>query len=125
MIYIAGKISGLDPAEYEAKFNRVEAHLHQLGLKVINPLKLGVGHLPYEAQIAECLKVIETRGVTAIYMLKCWKNSDGARRELALVGTLNMHRRPRIDIYYEEFGQMKDIETDARAGTLRCLIPEN
>lgn len=125
MIYIAGQISGLDSSEYEAKFNSVETHLHQLGLKVINPLKLGVGHLPYEAQMTECLKVIETCGVTAIYMLKCWKNSDGAKRELALVGNLNMHRRPRIDIYFEELGQMKDIETDARAGILRCLIPEN
>lgn len=124
MIYIAGQISGLDPQQYEDKFNTAEAALHRLGLKVINPLKLGVGHLPYEAQMAECFKVIEANA-SAIYMLNCWKDSAGARRELALVGKLNRHRRPRIDIYFEEYGQMKDIESDVKAGLLRCLIPEN
>lgn len=123
MIYIAGKISGLPILEASRKFAQAEKDLRHLGLKVINPMNLGISHWVYEEQMAKCLEVIE-KYATAIYLLSDWKDSKGAKMEFALVGELNRTRRPQIDIYYEEMGQMADIETDIKAGLLTCLVPE-
>lgn len=123
MIYISGKIGGLPILEASKKFAKAEQDLRHLGLKVINPMNLGISHWTYDEQIAKCLEVIENHA-TAIYLLSDWKDSKGAKLEFAHVGALNQSRRPQIDIYYEEMGQMADIETDIKAGLLTCLVPE-
>lgn len=39
-IYIAGKVTGLDYAQVEQKFNAMEANLIKAGFNVLNPLKI-------------------------------------------------------------------------------------
>lgn len=123
MIYIAGKISGLLKSEAYKKFGKTESELRKLGLKVINPLEIGIGHLPYDEQIERCKEVI-AKHATAIFLQRDWKESKGAKLEFAHVGIINQTRRPVIDIYFEESNGMRDITNDVRDGILTCLIPE-
>lgn len=124
MIYIAGKITGLPFEEVQAKFQKVENALHREGLKVINPLKLGIPHSwTWREQLDACLKVI-TKEATAIYLLSDWKDSPGAKEEFRHVAEINKTRRPPIMIYFEDCDGIGDVMRDVRDGILTCLIPE-
>lgn len=124
MIYIAGKIQGLPFDEVKDKFQKVENALHREGLKVINPLKLGIPFTwPYREQIDACLKVI-AKDATAIYLLNDWKDSPGAKEEFQYVAQINTTRRPPIMIYFEDCDGIGDVMRDVRDGILTCVIPE-
>lgn len=128
MIYIAGKITGLPLQEADDKFQKAENDLHFLGLKVINPLKLGIPHSwSWSQQIDECKRVINERA-KAIYLLRDWKESKGAREEFQEVEKINRRRNrdDKIEIYYEEDHGLRMIMSDIRDGILyKCLIPES
>jgi len=126
MIYIAGKISGLPTDQVDAKFQEAETKLHALGLKVINPTKLGVSPAwTYDQQMALCLKVIEERA-TGIFLLDDWSDSNGARREFLEVTRINNRRKfpDRMQIYFEDFEGYSEIEMDVENGFITCLIPQ-
>jgi len=124
MIYIAGQTTGIPTAEAEAKFQKAESALRELELKVINPLKLGIPYSwSYDDQIAECKRVI-TKDATAIYLLRGWTNSKGAREEFNHVCQLNQLPTRAILIYYEEDGGIRDVQRDINDGVLTCLVPE-
>jgi len=124
MIYIAGKITGLEPSEVSDKFQKAENELHYLGLTVINPNKLSIStSWPHEQQMELCYKVIDQKA-SAIYLLKDWKESKGAQLEFQYVAKLNSHRRPTILIYFEESDGLGDIRRDVNDKILTCLIPE-
>ena len=124
MIYIAGKITGLPLDEVDAKFQKVENKLHEIGMKVINPRKLGISVTwTWEDQMAVCLKVIEERA-TAIYLLKDWTKSPGAKAEFIRVGELNLRRKANpIKIYFEDQRGMSTLINDVLDGFLTCTIP--
>ena len=75
-IYIAGKITG--DAKYKEKFDRTESTLIRQGNIVLSPARLPYG-LGYEEYMYINLATITI--CDAIYMLPCWKDSPGARRE--------------------------------------------
>jgi hypothetical protein len=126
MIYIAGKITGLPINEAIENFQKAENELHAINAKVINPLKLGIpATWSWEDQLKKCTEVIENRA-TAIFLLKDWSSSNGAKHEFKKVCKLNQIRRGNpIHIYFEDYHGLAEIEMDLREGVLNCSIPES
>jgi hypothetical protein len=96
-IYIAGKMRGVEFYNYPA-FHEAEQHLKDLGYDVVSPARLDteagflMSHLPddhdwsemppgmdYEETMRRDLAALDT--CDAIYMLRGWTTSQGARRE--------------------------------------------
>jgi len=124
MIYIAGQITGLPIEVAEKNFAKAERELRQLDLKVINPLKLGIPYSwSWDDQMTECKRVIN-KDATAIYFLRGWKNSKGAREERDLVDDLNKLPTRRIMIFEEEEHGMSAIKLAIRNKELTCLTVE-
>lgn len=84
IVYIAGKISG-DP-KYKEKFARAEVQLRKKGYVVLNPATLPEG-MEYEQYMNICFAMIHEAG--SIYMLKDYKDSPGAKRELVRAANTN------------------------------------
>ena len=81
-VYISGKMTGLEKSNFKKKFALAEKLLVSNGYDVINPARLSDFNLTY----AEFM-LIDTTLVTmcdAIYMLNNWRDSNGAKEELAL-----------------------------------------
>jgi len=94
-IYISGKISGLEKAEFEAKFKKSQEQLEANGWEVVNPCNVvpaveNPTWLDYmKADIAEMLKC------DAIFMQLDWTNSNGAIIEHDIAYKMQM------EIYHE------------------------
>lgn len=86
--YIAGKINGLE--NYKEIFKEAEEKLKEQGHICMNPAILPED-FPYEAYMPICTSMIDQ--CDAVYMLKNWKDSRGARveREYALVTNKPVH----------------------------------
>ena len=78
-IYIAGKITG--DKDYRAKFCLADVRLRIEGYKVLNPALLPDG-LERRQYMDICFAMI--RQSDAVYFLKDWKESEGAKIEHAL-----------------------------------------
>lgn len=91
-IYIAGKVTGLDPVECAAKFEAMEQQIEAKGYKVINPIKL-VNNVNQDWETAMAICLNELSNVDAIFMLPCSVDSRGAKIELGRAFDLN------LDIY--------------------------
>lgn len=82
-VYVSGKITGLDPKEYLARFAEAQLYLEFHGHKVMNPASAmsgcttGFSDDDYQHV---CYAMIDT--CDAIYMLGNWQGSKGARKEL-------------------------------------------
>lgn len=77
IIYIAGAITG-NP-DYRMQFEAAEAILTAQGHIVLNPATLPEG-MPYEAYFPICYAMLDAS--EAIYLLRTWKHSTGANREV-------------------------------------------
>lgn len=88
---------GLPQFNYPA-FHRAEIHLRTLGFKVVNPATMGdVYGTPEEINADKKLlaqlindELREVAKCDAIYLLRGWEKSVGARRELALALQLDL-----------------------------------
>jgi predicted adenine nucleotide alpha hydrolase (AANH) superfamily ATPase len=80
-VYIAGKISGLEPEEYKLNFKAAADRLAVDGHKILNPCAIVPQDLDYEDQMAICMRLVEIADV--VFMLENWRRSNGARREHA------------------------------------------
>ena len=84
IVYISGGITGVqDCIEH---FNKAERYLQKLGHEVINPIRLSVSiavELPFEPSYEDYMAVdkIFLKRADAIYLLKGYDESSGARRE--------------------------------------------
>ena len=80
-IYISGPISGT--TDYMARFEKAEKDLSKNGYRVINPAKL-TESLPLNISYEEIMELdlLLLGKSDAIYMLKDWKDSNGAKLEL-------------------------------------------
>ena len=90
-IYISGKVTGEDPQECEKKFNNAAEYLKSKGHTPINPYSiLKDSGLGYEDFMWVCFRLIDLCDV--IYMLRDYKQSSGAMRELAYAGATNKYQ---------------------------------
>lgn len=76
-VYLSGKITG--DAGYRQKFEAVQKELMSYGYVVFNPAVLPDG-FEYEDYMSLDLLILSR--CDAIYLLRDWKNSPGAKREL-------------------------------------------
>lgn len=77
LVYISGKISGLDFEEVKKRFLEAEEFLESLGIEAVNPLKNGLSI--DDAWIKHLCKDIEMlHGCDSIYMMEGWQESTGA-----------------------------------------------
>lgn len=100
-IYISGGIGfGKMPDDKQAKlaqmrFAIAEKRLRDMGYTPINPFKLGFSkYMSYDEIVAVCCNVVKEHA-HGIYMLRDWKTSAGARREL------HTALEKEIPVYYE------------------------
>ena len=92
-IYISGKITG--ESNYKSIFEKAEKELTSKGYDVINPCKVAeYEFFTYEEFMKMDFLLIEM--VDAIYMLKNWKTSKGAKAELRYAEALGKK------VYFEE-----------------------
>lgn len=98
-IYISGKITGLNFQSVIEKFILAQTTvMAQYNDAIVeNPIAI-TAHLPensaWETYMRECVKVLSQ--CTHIYMLPCWKNSNGAKMELKMAIDLG------IEIIFEK-----------------------
>ena len=95
IIYIAGPMTGVVNNNYVA-FNEMAARLREMDHVVLNPAELPAP--PQEACLAgrelwtsymrQCLALVTT--TQCIVMLAGWRNSEGAQKEYALAGWLDI-----------------------------------
>lgn len=79
-IYISGKITGLEFCQAMKNFDDAAQIIALHGLKPINPMKLPQDHdKSWKSYMKEDLKAL--KGCIAIFMLKDWEDSRGARIE--------------------------------------------
>lgn len=80
-VYIAGKITGLERAAVAEKFKAAENALLFDGQSVFNPSVLPLyDDVSHEDYMHICFAMIDI--CDAVYMLKDWQQSKGARMEL-------------------------------------------
>lgn len=84
-VYLSGKITG--DAGYRQKFESVQNELMSYGYVVFNPAILPDG-FEYEDYMALDLLILSR--CDAIYLLRNWKNSPGAKRELEEAKSLGL-----------------------------------
>jgi hypothetical protein len=95
-IYISGPITGLHPTLVQRIFQAAQKHLRQLGFEeVVNPTTLDHDHdQTWESYMIADIK--ELFYCDAIFMLKNWRSSRGARIEHAIAKEL------KLEIVYEQ-----------------------
>ena len=79
-VFISGAITGTD--DYMERFAAAEEALTAKGYTVLNPAKV-IAQVPFELDWYTCMNItMEMLGeCNAIYMLKDWEESKGAREE--------------------------------------------
>ena len=88
-IYIAGPITGHDLKERFEAFEIVENKCNELGFNVVNPMKLKHDHdKSWGSYMRECIEVLIK--CDAIYLMKDWEISNGARLEFTIASKLKM-----------------------------------
>lgn len=87
-VYISGPVSGYPDNNAEA-FNRAEDALRREGYEPLNPLSIKLGeNATWEDYLRADLRLLTT--ADAIYLLKDWGESKGARLEAYVARKLNM-----------------------------------
>lgn len=87
-IYISGRISGMRLITAEIIFEFYELFLKDLGYNVVNPIKINHNHdLKWRSYMKKDIKYM--MDCDAVFLLKNWKYSKGARIERRLAKNLN------------------------------------
>lgn len=90
-IYIAGPMRGIENNNADA-FDRAEKHLTNRGWRVFNPIRIGRGiatddEIANDQDLLQVVMRVERSIIhhcDAIYLLRNWEHSKGARLELAV-----------------------------------------
>lgn len=94
LIYISGKITGLDYADVESKFQDAQDLLSDIGFEVVNPLNNGLTkEHSWEQHMVKDFELLLP--CDAIYMMDNWKDSIGARIEYQTAFEMNK------DVWFE------------------------
>ncbi len=93
-IFISGKMTGLTPEEYGARFGAAEERLKAQGYEVFNPSRPEWNDAMHEDGLTygEILIIDfgKIREHDALYMLEGWKDSKGATAEHAFADAIGM-----------------------------------
>lgn len=82
-IYLSGKVSDLPPEKVRANFAQAADQIRAFGHEPISPLDSGIDYYDkWEKHIAADIAML--LNCDAIYLLKDWKDSKGARIEKAI-----------------------------------------
>jgi hypothetical protein len=93
-IYISGRITGLDYANVEAKFQDAQDLLSDIGFEVVNPLNNGLTkEHSWEQHMDKDFELLLP--CDAIYMMDDWQDSTGARIEYQTASEMNK------DVWFE------------------------
>ena len=120
-IYIAGKISGLERKAVEEKFENAKKALSLKGYQVFVPTILPVlGEMFHEDYLHICYSIIDV--CDAVFMLKDWQKSEGAKKEL-----LYAYKNNKKILYEDERnnGKMCCINEADKLRQLGEMFPEN
>ncbi|MGP1587290.1 MAG: DUF4406 domain-containing protein [Treponemataceae bacterium] len=80
-VYISGRITGLDKEVIFKKFNKIQNRLKKDGNLVMSPTTLAMNEgFEHEDYMHICYAMIDV--CDAIFMLKDWQDSKGAKMEL-------------------------------------------
>ena len=93
-IYVSGGMSNLPEYNYPA-FHSVAADLKRLGWRVVNPAEFFNGDTTLDKEVYMRRDIAELLEVDAIYMMKGWENSRGARLEHDIASQIG------IKIFYQ------------------------
>lgn len=87
--YIAGKVTGLPEEVYQANFRRAEISVTILGYEPVNPIALPHDH---DGEWSDYMReaITEMLSCGALYALRDWEDSRGARIEIQLAKDLGM-----------------------------------
>ena len=88
-IYIAGKVTGLDPKHASQKFNDAEQSVKLAGFKAVNPIKV-VNNINAEWDSAMRLCIVSLMDCDAVLALPCMWRSKGAQIERELAKAVNL-----------------------------------
>lgn len=82
-VYVSGKITGLPKIEYLQLFRKAAERLFEEGYSVINPAVIQA-LLPEDTTYEQYMQMslLELSFCDAIYMLRNWQDSNGAKKEL-------------------------------------------
>ena len=106
-IYIAGPITGHDPDTVKKRFGSAAAELRDLGFEPVNPDDMSGWGLSWETYMCLTLEILRSDEIDAVYMLKDWMLSEGARVER------NVAKIKKIPIYYESDGWIQKLKERA------------
>ncbi len=88
-IYIAGKVTGEDPALVKSKFAIAQIDLINQGHIAVNPIDVVKDfNTPWDIAMGKCLKALLS--CQTAYFLKDWKDSKGAKVEHAFAKELGL-----------------------------------
>lgn len=102
VVYLSGKMTGLEKSEYEKRFNRAEDFYTSCGFTVINPCRIAqeVEKENPKASYEDYMKALS--GCTHIAMLDGWECSNGAKREKAEAERIGIEI-----MFFREIGGLK------------------
>ena len=91
-VYISGKVTGLPAFIYRKQFERAELKLRLSGYNVYNPVKYDAKGKEKDFTWAQFMKkdIKALCDCDAIYLLKTWRMSKGARLEYDIAKALGM-----------------------------------
>ena len=114
-IYLSGPITGKSRAEIDASFFRKAAELENTCNEVYNPAQISCAGLRWETYMNVAVAILSSGDLDAIYMLKGWEKSEGARVEHAIT------RGAGLEIIYEEGGVEELTEEEMEALLEDCI----
>lgn len=122
MIYISTPPEGLKPETAKANIKTITDRLLGIGLLAISPLKFGITETWTEKQKQDYREKVLRERASCIFLQKDWNQSDVAKQEFLSVYKINRTRPASryIQIYFEDFGGLTEIEADIRN---EILIP--
>jgi hypothetical protein len=87
-IYICGKISGMEWNSARPRFEDAENKLNMLGYEAVNPIKLCYPETDWEKCMCKDFEALLS--CDGIYVMDNWKESKGARIEVAIAKELGL-----------------------------------
>ena len=116
MIYISTPSVSATPETAKANIKTITDRLLALGLLSISPLKFGLHETWTEKQKQDYREKILSERASCIFLQNDWNQSEAAKHDFLSVYKINRTRPASryIQIYFEDFGGLAEVEADIR-----------